>query len=65
METESDLSNRIETIKTHPEVVDFFIFIADKRGAYFAGKTIGSEIISALAKTIVEQEGGLSTINRM
>ncbi len=65
METESDLSNRIETIKTHPEVVDFFIVIADKRGAYFAGKTIGSEIISALAKTIVEQEGGLSTINRM
>jgi hypothetical protein len=28
-------------------------------------KSIGPEIISALAKTIVEQEGGLSTINRM
>jgi len=65
MEAKSDLSNRIEAITTDPEVNDFFIFIAGEGGAYLGGKTIGPEIISALAKTIVEQEGGLSTINRM
>ncbi|MDH3558995.1 MAG: hypothetical protein OES18_24400 [Deltaproteobacteria bacterium] len=65
METESDLSNRIETITTDPEVDDFFIVISSEGGAYLAGKTIGPDIISALAKIIVEQHGGLSTINRM
>jgi hypothetical protein len=65
METEFDLSNRIEAITSDPEVDDFFIVICSKAGTHFGGKSIGPEIISALAKTIVEQEGGLSTINRM
>ena len=65
METKSDLSNRIQEITSDPEVDDFFIVISGKTGAHFEGKTIGPEIISALAKTIVEQEGGLATINRM
>jgi hypothetical protein len=65
METKPDLSNRIEAITSDPEVDDFFIVISSKTETHFAGKTIGPDIISALAKTIVEQEGGLSTINRM
>ena len=65
METESDLSNRIEAITSDPEVDDFFIVISSKAGTHFEGETIGPDIISVLAKTIVEQEGGLSTINRM
>jgi hypothetical protein len=65
METKSDLSNRIEAITSDPEVDDFFIVISSKAGTYVGGKTIGPDIISALAKTIVEQEGGLSTLNRM
>ena len=65
MEEKSDLSNRIEAITTDPEVDDFFIIISSEGGAYLAGKTIGPDIISALAKIIVEQHGGLSTINRM
>ena len=65
METESDLSKRIEAITSDPEVEDFFMVISSKDGTHFEGKTIGPNIISALAKTIVEQEGGLSTINRM
>jgi len=65
METESDLSNQIEAITSDPEVDDFFIVISSKAGTHFEGKTIGPDIISVLAKTIVEQEGGLSIINRM
>jgi hypothetical protein len=65
MDMNPDLKNHVDAITSNPEVYDFFIVIAGEGGAYFAGKTIGSEIISALAKTIVEQEGGLSTINRM
>jgi hypothetical protein len=65
MDTEYDLSNRIEAITRDPEVDDFFIVISSKAGTHFEGKSIGPEIISALAKAIVEQEGGLSTINRM
>ena len=65
METESDLSNRIEAVTSDPEVDDFFIVISSKTETHFGGKTIGPDIISALAKTIVEQEGGLSMINRM
>ena len=65
METESDLLNRIEAITSDPEVDDFFIVISSKAGTHFEGKTVGPDIISALAKTIVEQEGGLSIINRM
>ena len=65
MEAKSDLSNRIEAITTDPEVDDFFIVISSEGEAYLAGKTIGPDIISALAKIIVEQHGGLSTINRM
>lgn len=65
MATESDLTNNIEAITTDPEVDDFFIVISSKAGTYLAGKTIGPNIISALAKMIVEQHGGLSTINRM
>ena len=65
MEEKSDLSNRIETITTDPEVDDFFIVISSEGKAYLTGKSIGADIISALAKIIVEQHGGLSTINRM
>ena len=65
METDSDLSDRIEKITSDPEVDDFFIVISSKSGSHFGGKTIGPDIISALARTIVEQDGGLSTINRM
>ena len=65
MEAKSDLSNRIEAITTDPEVDDFFIIISTKSEPHFQGRTIGPSIVSALAKTIVEQEGGLSTINRM
>jgi hypothetical protein len=62
---EYDLSHRIEAITNDPEVDDFFIVISSKNGTHLEGKTIGPEIISALAKAIVEQEGGLATINRM
>ena len=65
METESDLSNHIEAITSDPEIDDFFIVISGKTGTHCEGKTIGPDIISALAKSIVEQEGGLSIINRM
>ena len=65
METESNLLNCIEVILGDPEVDDYFIVISSKAGTLLEGKTIGPDIISALAKTIVEQEGGLSTINRM
>ena len=65
MEIEYDLSHRIEAITNDPEVDDFFIVISSKNGTHFEGKTIGPDIISALAKAIVEQEGVLSTINRM
>ncbi len=65
MERESDLLNRIETITSDPEVDDYFIVISTRAGTHFRGETIGPGIISALARTIVEQEGGLSTINRM
>jgi hypothetical protein len=65
METEFDLSNRIEALTSDPEVDDFFIVISSRAGTHFRGKTIGPNIISVLAKTIVDQEGGLSTINRM
>ena len=65
METESDLSNLIEAITSDPEVDDFFIVISSKSGTHLEGKTIGPDIISALAKAISEQEGGLSIINRM
>ena len=65
METESNLSNRIEAITSDPEVDDFFIVISSKTGTHFEEKTIGSDIISVLAKIILEQKGGLSTINRL
>ena len=65
MQSESDLSNRIEAITSDPEVDDFFIVISSKVGTHFGGKTIGPDIISALAQTIVEKEEGLSTINRL
>ena len=65
MEEKFDLSNRIEAITTDPEVDDFFIVISSEGKAYLTGKTIGPDIISALARIIVEQHGGLSTINRM
>ena len=65
METDSDLSNRIEAITSDPEVDDFFIVVSSKDRTHFAGKTIGPNIISVLAKAIAEQEGGLSTTNRM
>ncbi|UCG13160.1 MAG: hypothetical protein JSU72_01315 [Deltaproteobacteria bacterium] len=65
METELDLSDRIEEITSDPEVIDFFVVISSKAGTHFGAKTIGSDIISALAKTIVEREGGLSAINRL
>lgn len=65
METEFALSNRIEAIASDPEVDDFFIVISSKTGTHFDGKTIGPDLISALAKAILEQEGGLSIINRM
>ncbi len=65
METESDLPKRIEAITSYPEVEDFFMVISSKAGTHFEAKSIGPDIISALAKTIVEQEGALSVINRM
>ena len=65
MVTESDLSDNIEAIITDPEVDDFFIIISTKTGTHLKGKTIGPDLISALAKAILEQEGGLSIINRM
>jgi hypothetical protein len=65
METESDLSKRIEAITSDPEVDDFFMVITSKAGTHFEVKTLGSDIVSALAKTIVEKKEGLSTINRM
>jgi hypothetical protein len=65
MKREDDLLYRIEAITNDPEVDDFFIVISSKKGTHFEGKIIGPDIISALAKAIVEQEGGLSTINRM
>ena len=65
METKSDLSNRIESITSDPEIDDFFIVISGKTGTHCEGKTIGPEIISGMAKIILEQKGGLSTINRM
>ena len=65
METQSDLSNSIEAIKSDPEIDDFFIVISSKAGIHLEGKILGPVIIAALAKSIVEQEGGLSTINRM
>ena len=65
MKKNSDLSNRIEAITSDPEVDDFFIVISSKVGSHFGAKTIGPDIISALAKAIVEQEGGLSAVNRM
>ena len=65
MKKRSDLSVHIQAITTDPEVDDFFIVISSKGGTHFGGKTIGPEIISALAKTIVEKEGGLSAVNRM
>ena len=65
METESDLSNRIEAITSDPEIDDFFIVISSKSGTQCEGKTIGPDIISGMAKIILEQKGGLSTINRM
>ena len=65
MKKRSDLSVHIQAIATDPDVVDFFIVISSKGGTHFGGKTIGPEIISALAKTIVEKEGGLSAVNRM
>ena len=65
METKSDLSNRIQAITSDPEVDDFLIVISSKGGTHFEGKTIGPELISVLAKTILEREGGLATINRM
>ena len=65
METASDLSNRIEAITSDPEIDDFFLVISSKTEAHFEAKTIGPDIISALARIIVGKEGGLSTINRM
>ena len=65
MKTESDLSDYIEAISNSSEVDDFFIIISTKSEPHFQGRTIGPSIVSALAKTIVEQEGGLSAINRM
>lgn len=65
METQSDLSNSIEAITSDPEIDDFFIVISGKTGTHFEGKTIGPDIISGMAKIILEQKGGLSTINRM
>ena len=65
MATESDLLNNIEAIITDPEVDDFFIVISTKAGTHLEGKSIGPDLISALAKAILEQEGGLSIINRM
>jgi hypothetical protein len=65
MQTKSELSNRIKAITGDPEVDDFFIVISSKTGTQLEGKTIGPDLISALAKAILEQEGGLSIINRM
>ena len=65
MEIESNLSNRIEAIISDPEIDDFFIVISGKTGTHCEGKTIGPDIISGMAKIILEQKGGLSTINRM
>jgi hypothetical protein len=65
METESDLSKRIESITSDPKVDDFFVVISGKAESHFEVKSIGPDIISVLAKAIVEQEGGLSAINRM
>ena len=65
MERASDLSSRIEAITSDPEIDDFFLVISSKTETHFEAKTIGPDLISALAKTIVAQEGCLSTINRM
>ncbi len=65
MKTRSDLSNRIEAITSDSEIDDFFLVISTKVETHLEAKTIGPDIISALAKIIVEQEGGLSMINRM
>lgn len=65
MEIESNLSNHVKAITSDPEVDDFFIVISGKTGTHFEGKTIGPDIISGMAKIILEQKGGLSTINRM
>ena len=65
MKMYSDLASHVDAVINDAEVDDLFIIIVGKSATYFGGKAIGPDIISALAKTIVEQEGGLSAINRM
>jgi hypothetical protein len=65
MKSKSDLTDHIDAITTDPAVNDFFIVVAGEKGSYCAAKTIGADIVSALAETIVEQENGLSIINEM
>lgn len=65
MDMKSDVARHIDAITGSPEIDDFFIVITSESKSYFAGKEIGPDIISALAKAIMEQEGGLSAINRM
>ena len=55
----------IDAITNDTETDDFFIVVTSKSKSYVAGKSIGVNLIAALAKTILEEEGGLATINRM
>ena len=65
MDMESDLARHIDAIRGSTEVDDFFMVITSESKSYCAGKEIGPDIVSALAKAIMEREGGLSVINRM
>jgi uncharacterized protein YwlG (UPF0340 family) len=61
----TNLTKFIDAITNDTETDDFFIVVTSKSKSYVAGKSIGVNLIAALAKTILEEEGGLATINRM